>query len=210
MLSGQLISLSFRLLIVFNLLLSIGAVWSLQRIDPEIERIYERNVISLAACENMLAAMPGEKIDLPGFEKALEQAQLNITEKGEKETLDKIRHHLLELKQDVPGSRQQLTQSILRLTSYNRNAIIRSAQQAQKLRQAGAWGIVFLSLFFFGIALYCERHLHRTLLTPLQEIASVLAAHHQGDPYRRCNIEQGSGDMQKLLQAINDLLDKRT
>ena len=33
----------FLLLAVFNLLISFGAIWSLQRIEPEIERINRRN-----------------------------------------------------------------------------------------------------------------------------------------------------------------------
>ena len=49
--SGKLITLSAWLQIAFNLLLAFGAVWSFQRMTPEIRQIYERNVKSLSACE---------------------------------------------------------------------------------------------------------------------------------------------------------------
>ena len=55
--SGKLITIGVWMMIIFNLLLSFGAVWSLQRIDPEIQRIYQRNVVSLDACEKMLLAL---------------------------------------------------------------------------------------------------------------------------------------------------------
>ena len=69
---GKIITLSVWLLIVFNIVLAFGAVWSLQRMSPAISRIYERNVKSLSACEDMLLALTGEKVNLqsmmlPGY-----------------------------------------------------------------------------------------------------------------------------------------------
>ena len=139
---------------------------------------------------------------------ALAQAEENITEKGEKESIELIHTRLQAVQANAPGSRRQLALAIRQLNNYNHNAIIQSARQAQQLRQAGAWGIVFMTLLFFAAALYYEQRIRRTLLTPLQEISLVLEARHHGDLYRRCNPESGSEDIKKLLSGINDLLDK--
>ena len=85
--SGKIITLSVWLMIFFNLLLAFGSVWSFQRMNPEIKRIYERNVVSLSACEEMLMALADERLDRDKFRLALQTAENNITESGEREVL---------------------------------------------------------------------------------------------------------------------------
>ena len=196
-------------MILFNLLLSFAAVWSFQRMTPEIKRIYERNVVSLDACEKMLLVLAEDKIDYPAFQAALHTAGSNITENGEKESIARIHTLLLQLQKNDPTAKQKLTGEIIKLTNFNKQAIIASALQTQKLRQASVWGIVFMTLIFFGLALFFEQRIRRRLLTPLQEINSVLTDHLQGDKFRRCSMIYASGDMHKLFAAINDLLDRK-
>ena len=104
--------------------------------------------------------------------------------------------------------RRLLTKEIIKLTNFNKNAIIESALQAQKMRQAGAWGIVFMTSFFFILALYFECRLRQTLLMPLEEIATVMEERTRGDRFRRCNLPHAAKDTQKMLAAINDLIDR--
>lgn len=208
--SGKIISLSVWLMIAFNLILAFVAVWSLQRMSPEIQQIYEQNVVSLEACENMLLALNGEKIDLPAFRQALENAENNITEEGEKETLARIRSGLTALEKGNPEARKRIVQDIKQLSVYNRQAIRDSAAHTQRMRKAGAWGIVFMTFFFFIAALLFEQRLRRSLLQPLQEIDSVLEAQRQGDKFRRCSSTDASSDMKKLFRSINALLDKKS
>lgn len=196
-------------MILFNLLLAFGAVWSFQRMNPEIRQIYERNVISLSACEEMLVALAGDKADLEKFRQALQKAENNITEKGEKEVLKKIRTHFKELEEGKENIRQKITIEIVQVTKFNKEGIIQSAKQAQKLRQAGAWGIVFMTLIFFVAALFFEQRLRRTLLLPLQEISQVMDARLKGDKFRRCNMRYAREDMKKLFNGINALLDRK-
>ena len=88
--SGKFITFGVWLMILFNLLLSFGAVWSLQRMNPEIQRIYERNVVSLDACEKMLLVLAEPAVDMKVFSEALQIAAGNITENGEQETVIRI------------------------------------------------------------------------------------------------------------------------
>lgn len=205
--SGKIISLSVWLMISFNLLLAAGAVWSFQRMGPEIRQIFERNVVSLDACENMFLALADDKPDLEGFRRALGMAERNITERGEEESLKKIRALLHDLENGDLKVKKAMGLAIRELSEYNKRAIIQSAEETQRMRQAGAWGIVFMTFFFFIAALFFEQRLRRALLRPLQEIASVLEAHHQGDKFRRCNTADASQDMKKLLKSIDALLD---
>ena len=206
---GKIITLSVWLLIVFNIVLAFGAVWSLQRMSPAISRIYERNVKSLSACEDMLLALTGEKVNMDEFNRALSRADSNITEEGEEQAIKNIRQYIPGLADGSKGFRQLVTREVIALTNYNKKAILESARQTQKLRQAGAWGIVFASLLFFLVAIRQEQRLRRMLLLPLQEISDTVKAHMQGDKFRRCNLPHTSGDMKKLLESINSLLDKQ-
>ncbi len=207
--SGKIITISVWLMIFFNLTLTFASIWSLQRMNPGIRQIFERNVISLSACEEMLAALATDEIDFAQFRKALEKAKKNITESGEMEGLEKVEELFRELETGKTGMKKLVSAEILRVTNFNREAIIQSARQAQKIRQAGAWGIVFMSLIFFAVAIFFEQKLRRTLLAPLQEISQVMDAKSQGDNFRRCNMLYANSDMKKLFTAINSLLDKK-
>ena len=206
--SGKLITIGVWGMIIFNLLLSFGAVWSLQRISPEIQRIYQRNVVSLDACEKMLLALAEVAVDQQNFLNALQAAENNITEAGERETVMQIKALAERLGSGNIHDRRLLTKEIIKLTNFNKNAIIESALQAQKMRQAGAWGIVFMTSFFFILALYFERRLRQTLLMPLEEIATVMEERTRGDRFRRCNLPHAAKDTKKMLAAINDLIDR--
>ena len=198
----------FLLLAVFNLLISFGAVWSLQRIEPEIERINQRNVFSLDACEKMLQAMAREKVEMDKFRRALSKAEGHITEKGEKECLSRIRALLPGLESGQKEALDEAADKIAEISKFNKQAIQRAVHEAQRFRQAGAWGIVFLALFFFLLILYFGRKFHRELLIPLEELSAAVEAFLAGDTLRRCNTPFAGDEMKKLFRAVNELLDR--
>ena len=198
----------FLLLAVFNLLISFGAVWSLQRIEPEIERINRRNVFSLDACEKMLQAMAREKVEMDKFRRALSKAEGHITEKGEKECLSRIRALLPGLEAGQKEALDEAADKIAEISKFNKQAIQRAVHEAQRFRQAGAWGIVFLALFFFLLILYFGRKFHRELLVPLEELSAAVEAFLAGDTLRRCNTPFAGDEMKKLFRAVNELLDR--
>ena len=206
---GKIITLSVWLLIVFNIVLAFGAVWGFQRMDPAITRIYDRNVKSLSACEEMLLALTGEPVEMEKFKQALKSAGNNITEDDEEQAIKNIQQYLPGLAAGEKGFRSLISREVTNLIKYNKKAILDSVKQTQKLRQAGAWGIVFATLLFFVIAIHLEQKMRRMLLLPLQEISDTLRANIQGDKFRRCSLPSASGDMKKLLDSINVLLDKK-
>lgn len=206
--SAKIISLSVWLMILFNLLLSFGAVWHFQRMSPEIKNICDRNVVSLEACEKMLQQLTANEFDQESFQEALDSAAGNITEKDEARIIDEIKNSFQRMSTGADGEKAKLAALVLDLHASNIQAIEESAAKTQRLRQAGAWAIVLMTLLFFVAALFFEQKMRRALLTPLEEISSVLEANVRGDRYRRCQETGASSDMKKLFQLINSLLDR--
>ncbi len=199
-----------RLLIAFNLLLAVCAVWCLQRLTPPLRQIYTRNVDSLDACDNMLAAASRAQIPGQDFQDALDRAAANVTEQGEQQAIDDICAAVSRLHATPSADTHQRTiDAILRLAAINRAAIADEAARATRLRQAGAWTIVLLTLAFFAAALLLAARLRQQLLVPVEDIADVLDAHAAGDPFRRCRTASlDDSDMRQLCERLNSLLDQ--
>ena len=156
----------------------------------------------------MLLTLAEPTVDRQKFLSALQAAENNITEAGERETVVQIKALADQISSGAIHDRSLLTKEIIKLTNFNKKAIIESALQAQKMRQAGAWGIVFMTAFFFALALYLERRLRQALLMPLEEIATVMEERARGDRFRRCNLPHAAKDTKKMIAAINDLIDR--
>lgn len=198
----------FLLLAAFNLLISFGAIWSLQRIEPEIERINRRNVFSLDACEKMLQAMARERVEMDKFRRALSKAEGHITEKGEKECLRRIRALLPGLEAGQKEALDEAADKIAEISKFNKQAIERAVHEAKRFRKAGAWSIVFLALFFFLSVLYFGRKFRRELLIPLEELSVAVEAFLDGDTLRRCNTPFAEEEMKKIFRSVNELMDR--
>jgi methyl-accepting chemotaxis protein len=207
--SGKIISLSVWLMIIFNLILSFAAVWNYQRMNPEIEGIFQRNIISIDACEKMFLVLARDTVNPQEFNAAFDVAVNNITEDGEKETLQNIKSMFEQYCQGNTQIKSQLIEEIVKLNNFNKQAIADSARKAQQLRQSRAWGVVLMTTLFFVAAIFFEQRLRRALLAPLQEISMVLEADRKGDKFRRCHLPGISSDMKKLFEAINSLLDRK-
>ena len=206
--SGRIITMSVWVMIVFNLLLSFAAVWSFQRMNPAIQSIYERNVVSMDAYEKMLLAMSGSRIDKDAFMQAWYIAHGNITEENEAALLDEIKLIMEQDGEFYDARRNALAERITKLNDANKTAVSNAVLSTQQLRRAGAWGIVLITLIFFTIAIFFEQRLRRSLLHPLQEIAAVMNDYAHGDRFRRCMLPGVSSEIKKLFAAINELLDR--
>lgn len=196
----------FLLLVAFNLLISFSTIWSFQQIGPRIKEIQQRNAYSIYACEEMLQILARGKVEK--FSEALEKAENNITEEGERGAINRIRALLPELEAGNKEAVNEVVDRIAAISRYNRKAIENSIDKAQRARQEGVWDIVFLTLIFFLFALYFGRKFHRELLLPLEELSSTMEAFLAGDTLRRCSLPFAEGKMQKLFRDVNELMDR--
>lgn len=200
--------LLFYLLLGFNLVLAFSALWSLQRMTPVIDRIYERNVRSLNACDDMLAALNMIPVDRQAFEKALQSASGNVTEPGEQMLVAKIGKIFPDVLSGNPESRKETVLLIVALAGENRKAVLREIYETRHLRQSGSWLIVFFTLAFFSLCLLLEKRLRKNVIGVVEEISDVLESRKNGDLYRRCRLSELPPDMHELCSRINEMIDR--
>ncbi len=202
-------------LVGLNLLMAIGTIAIFTRMAPAIAIIIERNERSLKACEDMLAVMAVTGIGSPFsdeqariFQTAFDRAKANITEPQEPEILKRMEPTLPPLFQGDAAVRKEVVEAAVQLGKINRDAMTIADQRAQQLGRAGAWGVVFMALSAFLAGVIFIRSLTRRVVTPLEEIHTVIIAHRNGDTMRRCTGADLSQDVVAVFTGINDLLDQ--
>lgn len=204
--------LPLLLLMAIVMLTSAGAVALLARMAPAIERIIGDNLYSLAAAEQMLAAI-GEGADDPTaagrFAAALALAERNVTEEREREPLTILRTSGPAALAGEPAARRRVIDALRALGEINRAAVIRSDGEARRLGYAGSWAAVFLGALSFAWALPVLRRARRQIIAPIEEIRSVLDAAHTGDAHRRCRRMPAPAALEQIMSGVDDLLDAR-
>jgi hypothetical protein len=202
------------ILIAINLLMAFGSIWIFNRMAPAIEVIIKQNERSLFACEQMMSALVEQNYEtisnsilIENFNTALDFASQNITEEGESTQIELIRTHYLEaLKGDLPASAITL-KAIKDLSQINRLAMEQADDSARRLGNSGAWGIVFMASAIFGFGLFFYRRVKRNLITPLEEIHTVLHDVGEGNKFRRCTGTELPNEIHEIYREVNKLLD---
>lgn len=143
------------------------------------------------------------------FEKALQQAKDNVTEKGEAIAIKSINFNYVQALSGNYESKKALVEAIQKLSEANRNAMLRADLKARNLGNAGAWGIVFMASLVFTITLFFLRFLRKNLLAPIEEINSVLQAVKSGDQFRRCTGYEAPQGIRSIFRDLNDILEQK-
>ncbi|MEM7782652.1 MAG: hypothetical protein AAF939_06640 [Planctomycetota bacterium] len=209
--------------LILILLLGIGTIAVFTRMSPAIETILKQNEKSLRSCEEMLVALVQIQNQAPlvdsdqqatndsnlsrRFRKAYETAAGNVTEQGEQQELDSIESHWKNAMQGDEEATAKIVASILQLSKINRNAMRTADDRARRLGNAGAWGVVFMTLTVFTIGLIYLRTVANQLITPLTEVYDVVVK-AKDEPFRRCGRQNDRADIQLLYERINELLDE--
>lgn len=211
---AQSVRFGIWLLIGLNLLMALGCIWIFVRMTPAIEVIIEQNARSLEACEEMLASLTLSGQDPTGelelrktFVTALERAQKNITEPEEPLALDTIRSRYEKAFSGAKSARMETVAAITELARINREAMISADSRAKQFGNAGAWGVVFMSVVVFLAELIFKKTLFKNLIEPLEEINQVISAYRDGDGFRRCTGPDLSVEMRHLYDSINTLVE---
>ncbi len=198
------------ILIILNLLMSFACIWIFTRMAPGIDRINAKNDSSLEACEVMLTALasPAMPDSLPTFQDALEAASNNISEENEASVLRQIRYYY----QDAFGSGDTTAlkatlDGINQLASINRQAMHQAANEAHRLGNAGAWGVVFMAAILLCSGLIFRHQIIHNLVEPIEEINTVISDFNHGDRMRRCYGADLHRDVEKIYTCINELID---
>lgn len=204
-------------LVGLNLLMAVGTIAVFSRMAPAIAVILDRNERTLQACEDMLAILAevGDGNRFPpteeqAFRKAYNRARDNVTEDQEPVALEQIEQHLQPLFAGDRSVRRQSVAAILHLGKINRDAMTVADQHAQNLGRNGAWGVAFMAISAFLAGVVFIRSLTRRVVTPLEEIHTVINAHRNGETMRRCTGVDLAQDVAAVFAGLNEILDQPT
>lgn len=202
-------------LVGLNLLMAVGAIAIFSRMAPAIAVIIDRNERTLEACEEMLSILAVKDSNVAftqeeekTFRNALVRAENNITESQEPLAVEQIKTHLSPLLSGDGRVRRQAVNAITHLARINREAMILADRHAQHLGRTGAWGIAFMAISAFLAGVIFIRSLTRRVVTPLEEIHTVINAHRTGETMRRCTGLDLAQDVAAVFTGINEILDR--
>jgi nitrogen fixation/metabolism regulation signal transduction histidine kinase len=207
---------SLAVLVGFQLITAFGAIGLLSRMTPAIADILSENEYTIEAAHEMLLVLARRAFDPAGpsleqqFRAALERAKSNITEPGEPQVLTQLEQLSTAALAGDPAALDATVEGIRRLVQINRQAMRHAESEARRLGTAGAWAAVFLALGGMAASIVVSRRLAGRLLDPLGEIYEVTQAGRQGDHFRRCRKRSVSGEMSRLMESVNQLLDQAT
>ena len=209
------LALSLGILVLLNLLLAFGTIGLLVRLGPVIEDILQENVQSITAAEGMLAEFaragdaPLDAAARARVEAAFSTVEHNITEPGEKPVVDGIGQNLPRALDGDAAARLTAVRRVEDLISLNREAMQGVDAEARRLTAAGAWTAVVLGFLSFLFGLLVVIRLRRRFLGPLEELYDTLDAAQRGDLLRRCRAGDGPREVERVIDAVNVLLDVR-
>ncbi len=212
---AQTVRVGAWVLVGLNLIMALGTIGILKRMNPAIAAIIASNERSLENCEEMLVvlALAGDDPALnekqqARFKVALNLAKKNVTEKGELEAVLKISALALAAFSGGGKEREAIIAEIVRLAEINRRAVFQAEKRARQLGEAGSWGVVFMAVCVFGVGLLFVRSLLRRVVKPMEEIHAVIVAYRNGEAMRRCATANMPQDVRAVFSGINEILDR--
>jgi methyl-accepting chemotaxis protein len=206
---------SLAILVAFQLITAFGAIGLLSRMTPAIAEILDENEYTIEAAHEMLLVLsqralnPNDATQQQQFRAALERAKDNITEPGEPAVLAQLERDGPRAVSGDPLALRETVDGIRRLVGINREAMLRADHEARRLGSAGAWAAVILAVAALAASILVSRRLAGHILDPLGELYEVTEAARAGDHFRRCRRLSNSGEMSRLLESVNLLLDER-
>lgn len=198
----------FIIILICSTVITIAGINGFQRLEPFVNTLNSSNTESLYYAEQMLSSISVKK-DLKTFEKNLNKAKNNITEKGEKQAIDKIADNYLPAFNGNKKVEEETINEITALSKINRVAMEQAGLRAKKMQTVGIWIIIFPSIFIWIIGFTLMARLKRTFIKPIQELNDVIFDYNKGNRMRRCPSYTITKDLQKLYDGINHILDEK-
>lgn len=194
-------------IMALQIVTAVGAIGLLSRVSPGVAMILDQNVPSIQAAETMMGAMArNNPAARPTFHSALERAEANITEPGEKALLEAIRLDGDAAVQGDLAARARVLDALSELTRVNRTSMRRKDEAAQFLGTAGAWAMVVLGSLGFGLGMMVQRRMRERIELPVLRLDDTLIAARHGDQQRRCHQGKAPVELVRAADNLNWLL----
>jgi hypothetical protein len=198
----------------------IAAVALLARMTPAIDQILEDNEKSIRAVERMLLALAETESSLSDdaaridefdlrrrhFERALAEAEGNITEPSEAPVLARIAERQDSALAGDPRAIAAVQEDLWTLGNINRERMLAANSSAKRLGTAGAWALVLLGLIGLAFSIALMRRARGKLINPVYELSAVLEACSAGEVHRRFNPASASREFQEVAEVVNQLV----
>jgi hypothetical protein len=210
------IRVGIGVLLTIQLFTTFGVVGLLTRMTPSLDRTIDRNVASLTASEQMLAALADQGCDLTDapvqevqFEEALFLAKGNASHPKEDLALQGVERSWVQAFAGDCNARLQTRTALQDLSGLHRLQMEQEQQYVERLANGGAWAAALLGSLAFAASLGVITRFTSRIAVPLSELEGVLAAVSRGDPYRRCRKVPAPEEYATIAVRLNQLLDRR-
>jgi len=206
--------LSFGLSFLFVVILSFGilAIFYINRLSNDSQKVLKNNHESLVYCNNMLKALediPGKKSAVTFFNDNLVKQENNITEIGEGEATRELRKDYNELIANPtdPSNYPQIRQSIQIINELNQQAILRKNAVAKKTAEdANLWlTIIFVVLGLVTFTFVVN--FPQIISTPVRLLNDGIRAIAEKDYGKRIYLKQDD-EFGELVNAFNSMAEK--
>jgi PAS domain S-box-containing protein len=206
--------LSFGLSFLFVVIIGFGilAIFYINRLSNDSNRVLKNNHESLVYCNNMLKALediPAKKSAISFFNDNLSKQEKNITESGEGEATGELRKNFSELlvNPSDPSNYPQIRQSIQVINDLNQQAILRKNEVAQKTAEdANLW----LTVIFVVIGLVTFTfvvNFPQIISTPVRLLNEGIRAVANKEYDKRIYLKQDD-EFGELVHAFNSMAEK--
>lgn len=214
--------------IVLNILLGLGSIFLVERIQPAIREILEENAYSVAASfvmletisdfdgiatsnssdQNLSADSNDEPESQIKFWDNFEKAKENITLKKEAKIVKDIEESATAFWAGDKDQRAELAALVSSLAKLNLDDMEKKGKLAESLSITGAWGLGFLLIFSLIVQLVFRSKILSGMISPLEQIYSVLRGFKEGNQLRRfVERKEDLLEIKKTGFLINTILD---
>ncbi len=209
--------------IILNILLGLGSIFLVERIQPAINKILEENAYSVSAAISMLEAISDHQENLLAeaqnqdaepeaqilFWDNFENAKKNITLANETKIIQEIEKTATLFWSGDVTQKPELKNLISELAHINLKDMQKKRKKAESLSITGAWGLGFLLIFSLVLQLIFRSKILSGMIEPMEQIYNVLKDFSEGNPLRRF-VEQKDNlmEIKKTGYLINTILDK--
>ena len=204
------LGLSFLFIVILTY--GILAIFYINRLSGDAEKVLKNNYESLVYCNNMLKSLediPGKKEAIQLFDNNLSKQENNITEIGEREATQTLRRNFSALLSNPGGPVDYATvrQDILRIDELNQQAMLRKNAVALKTAEDATLWLTIIFVVLGLVAFSFVVNFPAIIATPVRLLNDGI---HEiaNKNYRKRIFLQQEDEFGELAAAFNSMAEK--